>query len=162
MEKQLNVWINADLKESMSQRALQKGVSLKEFVEDIFGQSMAQYQAEMLEKQALPIIEDMIERSLQKSTARQNQQMQEAFHTEIILPMKQLIRETDRHLSDRIASLSVRTVRDGSIIRHLLYALLAKLFSVSFARDAYEHAKEKAARELEKRVAGRGLEEDEG
>ena len=87
--------------------------------------------------------------------------MQEDFHTEIIQPLKKHINQTDQRLSERIAALSVRSVRDGSIIRHLLYSLVAKVVSVSFAREAYEHAKEKAARELEKRLGEKGLEEDE-
>jgi|SRR5579859_1509593 len=165
MEKQLNVWIDEQMKEALTRRAQQKALSVKQLIQYMISQEVAEYQAEIMEKQALPMIRDLVQSELRKALDQHLGKLQEDFHTEIVLPMKKTIRQsnerTSKHISERIAALSVRTVRDGSINRHLIYAHLAKSHGSVFAREAYEHAKEKAIRELEARSAERSLEEDE-
>jgi len=160
-EKQLNVWIDGHLKDTLAKQAEYEELSVKEFTERIITKAVTQYQGEVLEKQALPIIRDLVQSELRKALAQMLMELREDVHAEIIQQMKYLTQRSDEHHSERIAALSVRTVRDSSINRHLLYSLLAKSQGIAFARDAYEHAKEKAARELEEHTVGKDSEEDE-
>lgn len=151
MDKQLNVWIDGDLKDTLAERAQQEKKSMKDLVEDILTHDMARYRGEIIEQQALPVIRDIIQSELRKALAQLLIELREDVHSEIVEQMKTISRRSD----DRIAALVVRAVRDGGIIRRLVYTLIAKSYGAGFAKDAYDRAKEKAGQELAERATSK-------
>ncbi len=149
--KQLNVWIDGDLKDALSERAEREGKKLKELVEHILRQDVARERGEIIEQQSLPVISDIIDSRLRKATAQLRADLLEDMHLEILEAIKTMIRNSD----NRLASLIVRAVRDAGIIRRLLYALVAKTHGAAFATEAYESAREKAGQELASRITAK-------
>lgn len=149
--KQLNVWIDGDLKDALSERAEREGKKLKELVEHILRQDVARERGEIIEQQSLPVISDIIDSRLRKATAQLRADLLEDMHLEILEAIKTMIRNSD----NRLASLIVRAVRDAGIIRRLLYALVAKTHGADFATEAYESAREKAGQELASRITAK-------
>lgn len=149
--KQLNVWIDSDLKDALSERAEREGKKLKELVEHILRQDVARERGEIIEQQSLPVISDIIDSRLRKATAQLRADLLEDMHLEILEAIKTMIRNSD----NRLASLIVRAVRDAGIIRRLLYALVAKTHGADFATEAYESAREKAGQELASRITAK-------
>lgn len=149
--KQLNVWIDGDLKDALSERAEREGKKLKELVEHILRQDVARERGEIIEQQSLPVISDIIDSKLRKATAQLHADLLEDMHLEILEAIKTMIRNSD----NRLASLIVRAVRDAGIIRRLLYALVAKTHGAAFATEAYESAREKAGQELASRITAK-------
>ena len=58
-EKQLNVWIDSDLKDALAERAKREKTSVTDLTEDILRQDMARQNGEVIEQQSLPIIREM-------------------------------------------------------------------------------------------------------
>jgi hypothetical protein len=85
MEKQLSIWLDGELKDALIERARQENIPLKHLIEDILRQSMVYYRGEMIERQALPVIREMMRRELRKVFAQ------------LLTPMREEInsRETD-------------------------------------------------------------------
>ncbi len=59
-----------------------------------------------------------------------------------------------RASDNRLAALLVRSIRDASIAKRLIYTVLSKLVSPSFAQETYEVAQERAGKELAKKEDG--------
>lgn len=146
--KQLNVWIDGDLKDALTERAEREGKKLKELVEHILRQDIARERGEIIEQQSLPVISEILESKLRKATAQLRNDLREDMQFEMIEQIKTITRNSD----NRLAGLIVRTVRDAGIIRRMLYALVAKTHGTDFASEAYESAREKAGQELSSRA----------
>src|SRR5258708_17270727 len=146
MEKQLNVWIDGDLKQALAERAEGEGRALTNLVEGILQQDMARVRGEIMEQQAMPVVRDIVQSELRRSIAQLRSDLREDMETEIVEAIRTMTRNSD----NRLAGLIVRTVRDGGILRRLLFALMSKLVTPAFAQEAYEQAKEKAGQELSK------------
>jgi hypothetical protein len=152
---QLNVWIDGDLKVALAERAKREGKTLTDLVEGILQQDVARERGEIIEQQALPVIRDIVQSELRKMGSQLRTDLREDMQLEIVESIKTMTRTSD----NRLAALIVRTVRDGHIIRRLLFALTAKLVSAAFAQEAYENAKEKAGQELAARSTKREVTE---
>src|SRR6266566_7366588 len=149
--KQLNVWIDADLKDTLTERADREGKTMKDLVEGILRQDVARERGEMIEQQSLPVISEIIDTKLRKYLAQLRTDLREDLRLEILEEVKTITRNSD----NRLAELIVRAVRDAGIIRRVLYALVAKMVSPAFAQEAYENAREKAGQELASRVTAK-------
>jgi hypothetical protein len=143
--KQLNVWIDGDLKDALSARAEREGKKLKELVEHILRQDVARERGEIIEQQSLPVISEILESKLRKVTAQLRHDLREDMQLEVIQQIKTITRNSDNRLAGLI-------VRDAGIIRRMLYALVAKTHGTDFASEAYESAREKAGQELSSRA----------
>jgi hypothetical protein len=69
VEKQLNVWIDANLKEALADRAQREKTSLKQVTEAILCQEVARRNGEHIEQQALPLIRAMIATEVPKAAS---------------------------------------------------------------------------------------------
>ncbi|MBO0782193.1 MAG: hypothetical protein J2P37_25525 [Ktedonobacteraceae bacterium] len=152
-EEQINFYMDRDLKEALKARAQQEGTTIKGLINEILGQDMARHRGEVIEQQSLPVIREMVQGEIRKALAQQLTEFRQEVQDEIIDTMKWLTKKTD----NRLAGLVVRAVRDSSINRYLLFALLAKWHGTEFAQDAYADAKTKAGKELSSRVRPKEL-----
>jgi len=133
MEKQLSVWIDGELKEALIERARQENVPLKHLIEGILRQSMAHYRGEMIERQALPVIREVMRRELRKAFAHLLTTMREEVNPKMVDQMSSLTQQSADHLAALLS-------RHDAINRRLLYALLSHASGEAFAHDAYEQA----------------------
>ncbi len=143
-EKQLNVWIDSDLKDALTERAKREKTSVTDLTEDILRQDMARQNGEIIEQQALPIIREIVTTEVRKGIAQLLNDLRNELHPDLMEEIKMVTRISD----DRLAKLVVRAVRDAGISRRLVIAHLSKAYGPDFARSAYESAKEDAGKEL--------------
>jgi uncharacterized protein YprB with RNaseH-like and TPR domain len=133
MEKQLNVWIDGDIKDALANRAQREGKSLKELIEGILRQDVVRQNGERIE---LPLIREMIAAEVEKAAME--------LHSELLKEIDILLR---RHI-DRLAKHVVRIAHDIGISRQLQTAHLSKAYGLAFAKEAYEHAEAGVRKEL--------------
>ncbi len=143
-EKQLNVWIDSNLKDALAERAKREKKSVTDLTEDILRQDMARQNGEIIEQQALPIIREIVTTEVRKGMAQLLNDLRDELHLDLMEEIKTVTHRSD----DRIAKLVVRAVRDAGISRRLVIAHLSKAYGPDFARSAYESAKEDAGKEL--------------
>ena len=143
-EKQLNVWIDSDLKVALAERAKREKKSVTDLTEEILRQDMARQNGEIIEQQALPIIRDIVTTEVRKGMAQLLGDLRDELHQDLL----EEIKTVSRHSDDRLAKLVVRAIRDAGISRRLVVAHLSKAYGPDFARSAYESAKEDAGKEL--------------
>ena len=146
MEKQLNVWIDGDLKDALAVRAEEEQTTMKYLVEGILRQDMARTRGEIMEQQAMPVVRNIVQSELNRSMAQLRNDLREDMQAEIVEKIRSMTRNTD----NRLAGLIVRTVRETGILRRMVFALTSRLVNYAFALETYENAKEKAGQELSK------------
>ncbi len=151
MEKQLNVWIAEDLKDALTERALQEKTTLRDVVEGILQQDIARARGEEIQQQALPVLRDLMQTEVRKGFAQLRNDLREDLEIEILEEMRNLTRTSE----SRLARLIVRVARDTGVLRRFLYALVARLVDLEFAQEAYEDAKAKTAHELSARSSAK-------
>ena len=144
MEKQLCVWIDSDLKDVLIKRAQHERATLRDIVEGILQQDVAREQSELLQRQAFPVLHELLEDEIRQSMAQLRMHLREDLHREIVEEMQRLVQTSE----NRLTQLTGRVVRDVTVLRRFLYALATELVDSEFARNIYEEAREKAAREL--------------
>jgi hypothetical protein len=147
-EKQLNVWIDSDLKNALAERAKREKTSVTDLTEDILRQDMARQNGEVIEQQSLPIIREIVAMEVRKGLAQLLSDLHDEMHGALMAEIK----TASDHSDDRLTKLIVRAVRDAGICRRLVIAHLSKAYGPDFARSAYGSAQEDAGKELAGRV----------
>jgi len=148
VRKQLNVLVDADLRDALADLAEKEGKKFGEFIEDILRREVARHRGEVIEAQALPAIHDLLENTVHKAMAQLRAEIRHDLEQEVVEEVKRLIRQSD----SRLAPLIVRGDRDSGIVRRLLFTLIAKTVDEDFAQEAYADAKEQETKELSARV----------
>jgi hypothetical protein len=143
-DKQLNVWIPEELKTYLSERANQEGRGMNMLVADLIRRDMARRTGKAVEQQSLPAIQEIVRAEIRQAAA----QLRHDLREDIKLDAVDVIHDQLRRGFDRLAALCVHAIRSAGICFRLVYALLAKAYGPSFAREALEDAREKVHREL--------------
>ena len=120
-EKQLNVWIDGDLKDALSERAHNEKTSIKAITEGILRQEIALRNGERIEQRALPIVREIVATEVQKAVTELLYEMRQELHSE-------QLKEIDGHLRRRInhiAKLAMCAAREASMSRRLQHAHLS-------------------------------------
>ena len=151
MEKQLNVWINEELKEALTEQAQKEKKTLKELIEETLQRETTRYHGERIEQQALPLIRDIIQNVVHTEVYRIVAQLEAEIHDYLDVAFTSQREYLQCHTKSQ-ASLLVRTVRDGEINRGMLYTQLAKAYGSAFAQETHEKAVQKASQEITARV----------
>jgi hypothetical protein len=143
-EKQLNVWIDSQLKDALAERAKREKRSVTDLTESILHQDMARYNGEVIEQQALPILRGIVTTEVRQGMAQLLNDLRGEFYLDLIEEIKTMIHYSD----DRLAKLLVRAIRETAISRRLVIAHFSKVYGPDVARSAYESAKEEVSKEL--------------
>jgi hypothetical protein len=143
-DKQLNVWIRSDLRDTIKEIADQRGKTMTAVVEEFLAQGIARLRGEVLEQQSLPVVREAIHSAVGQANAQLYQALRELLRTEFLDDLKAVEKKGD----DRLAALVVRAIREGGIARRMIYPLLARIASESFAATAYQDAVEKTGKDL--------------
>ncbi len=76
MQRQLNVWIDNDLKDALTDIAQREGVSIKELTENMLQREIARLQGEAVEQQALPVIRKVFRSEFRKVVTQFSEDVQ--------------------------------------------------------------------------------------
>jgi hypothetical protein len=117
--------------------------TLRKVVENILRMDVAHERSEIIQ-QAFPLLRELMQIEIRKGFAQLRADMREDMHTEIINEVRRLVQVSE----NRLVRLIVRVAGDTGVIRRFLYALAARVVDGVFAREAYNNAQEKAAKEL--------------
>ena len=147
-KQQLNVSISEDLKQALDQKSKREGRSLTAIVEDWIQQDTARQQGELLERQSLPLVREIIFEEVRRSNA----ELYTKLHNAMIREIRDALKETIAQSTTRLAKLCTRTVRDSGIIRRLVYTFLSKTHRKEFAAKAYDRAEQQTMQELSERI----------
>jgi hypothetical protein len=150
MDKRLDVWIDEELKSYVSNKAKNGDKSMSQIISELIQKEMIREKGDIIEQQSLPVIREIIDTSLQKHLAQYRINVREDMQLEFTNEFKAITRASD----NRLAALIVRALRDSSIARRLMYAMLSRSFGPDYALKAYEDAKERAGQELSPRKRG--------
>jgi hypothetical protein len=136
MKKRLDIRIESALRDGLDQCAEQSGAMLTTIVERYLQEGLARDAGQLVEIQSLPEIRAIV----RDETSRTISQLYEQLSADLAKNAK---RDTER-----LAKMSANGWRDAGIAWRLLYALISKVVSAEYARQAYEDAKAKAGKAM--------------
>ena len=147
-DKQLNIWLPEDLKMYLDTRAKQEKKHRKTIIIELLEQDRARQQGELVEQESLPLFREALQTELRKFLAQQRSNQQDDLddqYQKIVAELEELV---PPNILTKIAKLVTRTVRDSSINRHLLYALVSKMHGPEFADKAYDDAEKQTNEDM--------------
>ena len=158
-EKQLNVLIPEELRNYVSQRAEREKCGMNKVIAELIRQDMAQRNGDIGERNNLAVIREIVAVEIHQAHAQLRRDLREDRAQEADSHREWLHKQMDR-----LAGLMIISVRNGGIARRLVYTVLSKAYGPSFAKLAYDDAREKAHQELlpKKAISEHGLIEDDG
>jgi hypothetical protein len=154
IKKRLDVQIRAESYDYIKDQSEHNGIPMNTITDELLATAIAIKQGEVIEQQSLPVIREIVQTELRKQLAQQRTDLRDDMALEFTNEFKAVTRASD----NRLAALIVRTLRDSSITRRLVYTLIARTIGPDFASKVYEDAKEKAGKELASR---KGQEEED-
>lgn len=92
MKKQLNVWIESDLKLALTELAESQDRSLKELVEGILRRAVAAQRGQIVEKHFLPELRKVIRAETRDANTEQLTELCEYMQVHILNEIKALLR----------------------------------------------------------------------
>jgi hypothetical protein len=150
MKKRLDVSIEEDRYNFIKGESERTGIAMNMIADELLAIGIAAKRGETIEQQSIPVIREAIQTELRKALAIQREHIREDMSLEFTNEFKATTRASD----NRLAALLVRAIRDASIAKRLIYAVLSKLVSPSFAQETYEVAQERAGKELARKDDG--------
>lgn len=142
-EKQLNVWIPEDLRNHVARRAEEEKRSMTAIVADLIREDIARRNGELMQRNSLVIIQEMVATEIRQAHAQLRRNLREDREAETESLFERLKKQFDR-----VAGLTVMSVRNGGIARRMIYSAISKAFDPPFAKAVYDHARQKAQEEL--------------
>lgn len=95
MKKQLNVWIESDLKLALSELAESQGKSHKELVGEILSRGVATQRGEMVEKYFLPELRRIIRAEIHQANEELLTEISEYLRSHILSEVKSYLRRNN-------------------------------------------------------------------
>jgi hypothetical protein len=92
MKKQLNVWIESDLKLALTELAQSQGKSLKELVEGILSHSVAAQRGQIVERHFLPELRKVIRTETRDAHTEQLVELCEYMQVHVVNEIKAMLR----------------------------------------------------------------------
>ena len=135
-KRQLNVWVTKEAKAALAHQARLERRSMTTIVEELIQHYTARQQAELVERQSLPLYREVVVDEVRKALAQQRLELGEDMQKLILEAIKLSIRQS----VEQLARLAGRAVRIGAINRRLTRALMARAYGEEFAAQADEDA----------------------
>jgi len=127
--RQLNVWIKKETRAALAQQAKLEQRSMTAIIEDLIQHYTGQEQAELVERQGLPLIREVIVTEIRKALAQHRLALSEDMQVVILDAVELYIRQSVEQLTRTIRP----AVRLGTINRHLIYALISHSYGEEVA-----------------------------
>ena len=154
--KQLNVWIDEDLREYVQQCAEEERCGMNRIVERLIQKDKAERSGLLAEASTLDVVRGIIASEVQKANAQLRLELREDREY-----ADESLREWLKKQTDRLGGLVVMAVRHASMGRRLTYSFLSKTHGTTFAKEAYENARVKVREELLPKQVSKGTVEPE-
>ena len=142
-DKQVNFWIPEALRNHLARRAEEEKRTMTDIVIDLIREDIARHDGELLQNQTLVVLQEMVAAELRQANAQLRRDLREDREHEAESLFERLKKQFDR-----VAGLTVVSVRNGGIARRMIYSAISKAFDPSFAKAVYDHARQKAQEEL--------------
>lgn len=142
-EVQLNVWIPQDLRNYIAHRAKEEKRGMNAVVADLIREDIARRDGNLVERHSLIAIQEIVAAEIRQANAQLRRDLREDRTHETESFFEHLKKQFDR-----IAGLTVMSVRNGGIARRMIYSAISKAFDPPFAKAVYDHARQKAQEEL--------------
>ncbi|MDQ6662506.1 MAG: hypothetical protein M3Z24_16270 [Chloroflexota bacterium] len=134
--RQLNIWIKNETKAALVQQAKLEHRSMATIVEELIQQYTSQQQADVVERQSLPLIREVIVTEIRKALAQHRLDLSEDMRIVVLDAIKLYIHQS----VEQLARIVGRAVRVGMINRRLIHALMSRAYGEEFASQADEEA----------------------
>lgn len=141
--KQLNVWISEEYRDYIAGRAEEEHCGMNKIVADLIRDDIARRKGEFTQQASLLVLQEMLAKELHRTHAQLRQQLREDRAEE-----REDLQGYLKKQFDRLAGLTVSSIKNGGIARRLIYTVLAKAHGGLFAKEAYDHAEKKTNEEL--------------
>lgn len=141
--KQLNIWIDEEYRDYIAKRASDEHCGMNKIISDLIRDDIARRSGEFTQNANLAVFQEMLAKELYQTHAQLRQQLREDHAEE-----REDVQAYFKKQFDRLAGLTVSSIRNGGVARRLIFTLLAKAHGGPFAREAYEHAEKKTNEEL--------------
>lgn len=142
-EVQLNVWIPEDLRNHVTQRAKDEKRGQNAIIADLIREDIARRSGEFVTQNALIVVQEIVAAEIRQAHAQLRRDLREDREQEAENFFERLKKQFDR-----LAGLTVMSVRNGGIARRMMYSAISKAFDPPFAKAVYDRAREKAQEEL--------------
>jgi len=133
---QLNVWVKKETKASLAQQAKLEQRPMATIVEELIQRYTSHQQADLVERQGLPLIREVVVTEIRKALAQHRLDLAEDMQIVILEAVKLYIRQSVEQLARMIG----RAMRVGVINRRLTLALMSRTYGEEFASQADEGA----------------------
>ena len=134
--QQLNVWINKETKAALARQAKLEQRSMAAIVEELIQHSTSHEQAELIERQSLPLIREVVVTEIRKALAQHRLDLGEDMQLVILEAVKLCIRQSVEQLTRLIG----RAVHFSMVNRRLTRALMSHAYGEEIAAQADEDA----------------------
>ena len=142
-DKQVNFWIPEVLRNHLAQRAEDEKRTMTDIVIDLIREDIARHNGELTQNQTLVVLQEMMTAELRQANAQLRRDLREDREYEA-----ESLFERIKKQFDRVAGLTVMSVRNGGIARRMIYSAISKAFEPPFAKAVYDQARQKAQEEL--------------
>ena len=151
-KRQLNVWVTKEAKAGLAHQARLERRSMTTIVEEVIQQYTARRQAELVERQSLPLYREVVVTEVRKALAQQRLELGEDMQKLILEAVKLCIRQG----VEQLARLIGRAVRIGAINRRLTRTLMSRAYGEEFAAQADEDALANMSKDVPSRSSAKG------
>jgi hypothetical protein len=136
---QLNVWIDKKYKDQLEQWKQQTNKpGMNIIIEELIEAEMARQSGKVIEQESLPVIREIVRSEIQEATAQLRRELRLDREIE-----QTALRDHLRKGFDRLAALTIHSIRNSGIGLRLTYTALAKASTPEFAKKAHNDAREK-------------------
>lgn len=141
--KQLNVWIPEEYRNWVAERAEKENCGMNKIIADLIRDDIARRKGEFTQQATLTVLQEMIVRELHQTHAQLRQQLREDRAEE-----RADLREYLKKQFDRLAGLTVWSIKNGGIAYRLVYTVLAKAHGGPFAKETYGIAEKRTIEDI--------------
>jgi hypothetical protein len=106
-------------------------------------EDVARHNGELMQNQTLVVLQEMVAAELRQANAQLRRDLREDREHEAESWFERIKKQFDR-----LAGLTVMSVRNGGIARRMIYSAISKAFEPPFAKAVYDQARQKAQEEL--------------
>src|SRR5260370_24522265 len=125
---QLNVWIEKQYKDQLEQwKQDENKPGMDIIIEELIAAEIARRSGKVVEQQSLPVIREIVRAEVREATAELRRELRLDRELE-----QTAQRDYLRKSFDRIAALTIHTIRSSGFAHRYSFALLRKLVSIEF------------------------------
>ena len=145
--KQLNVWIPEEYRNWVAERAEEEQCGMNKIVSDLIRDDIARRKGEFSQSASLLLLQEMIQKEFHQNHIHLREQLRQQLR-EDRAEERADFREYLKKQFDRLAGLTVWSIKNGGIAYRLVYTVLAKAHGGPFAKETYGIAEKRTIEDI--------------